>query len=163
MSEWVKSKAKLLLLITALVLLILIMAQLALHSGILNDPRNAEVSFSSYGSNDSPTSYQYFLVEGIDPSGTNIKWKDVRVMTKDPCTDVHLDTTKDPPVYVCPKYVTVVEGKDYTIDDKDENGRVSKGDSVKFDLKRSNSWDKDIAFKWKVTGDIIYQDRLPLT
>jgi hypothetical protein len=133
------------------------------YSVMMAQQEEAVVDMESNGSLDSPQTVQYFLVNAVNPGEVSIKWKDVRVLTKDPCTEAHLNRSKDPPRYECPEYEVRTEGVDYEIIDRDGNNKVSKGDTVRFFLTPSSAWGKDIAFKWKVTDDILYKERLPGT
>ena len=153
MFDWIRKRAKLILLFTTLIVLIFIMAQIVHHSGLMSRDKKASVSITSMDSGDSPPSIEYFFIKDVSPDDAEVRWKDIQVLTKDPCTPAHEDE--------CPKYEKMTEGVDYKIVDRDMDNKVSEEDTVQVYLAPSDAWNKDIAFKWKETGAILYQERLP--
>ena len=154
MPEKALHKYSLALMISVMVVLMFIVTFLLLFSGTTPPPR-ATLDIQSHSSTETPPKTQYLVVEGVNPSGSNIKWKDVKVLVREYCYNPEGNTDN------CPAAITMVQGKDYTIDDKDGNGKVSKGDTITFHIDSNSYWGYILSLQWTRTGNIMYEETLP--
>jgi len=154
MAEKAFHKYSLALLVSVMVVLMFIVTYILLFAGTTPPPR-ATLDIQSHSSTDSPPSTQYLVVEGVNPSGTSIKWKDVKVLVRVYCYNPEGNTDG------CPTAVTMVQGKDYDIDDKNGDGKVSREDTITFHIDANNYWGQILSLQWTRTGNIMYEETLP--
>jgi len=154
MLKQVLEKNSLILLTAVMVVVMVIVATLVLFTGTI-PPTSVTLDIQSTSSSETPPHTQYLFVQAVNPGGSKVSWKDVKVFVRPKCFD-----SEGSPVR-CPGALQMVEGQNYTIHDNDGNGRVSKGDVLDFNIALGSQWGKILSLEWSKTKNVMYWETLP--